>query len=102
VEAECGWAQPAPRCVRCTPHLTLYYHLSNSVSALAELLIVFLHKGLESMCEEQRAAMLAGTNRACAGRRGVCVSAELSGSYLQPSKQLTGSFPSNGQIQQFC
>lgn len=28
----------------------------------------------------------------------MCVSAELCGSYLQPSKQLTCSFPSKGQI----
>lgn len=30
---------------------------------------------------------------------GVCVSAELCGSYLQPSKHLTCRFPSPGQIQ---
>ena len=56
-----------------TPHPTLYYYLSNSLTALAELLTVFLHKGLGSVGEEQRAAMLGGTKCACACGRCVCV-----------------------------
>lgn len=79
-----------------TPHPILYYHLSSSLTALAELLIAFLHEGLASVGEEQRAAMLGGTERACACRRRVRMSTELCGTYLQSSKQLTCSFPTKG------
>lgn len=79
-----------------TPHPTLYYHLSNSLAALAELQTAFLHEGLESAGEEQRAAMLGGTECACACRKGVRMSAELCGTYLQSSKRLTCNFLTKG------
>lgn len=96
----CGYSWCLPMCTTLgdnyTPHPTLYYHLSNSLAALAELLTAFLHEGLESAGEEQRAAMLGGTKCACACRKGVRMSAELCGTYLQSSKRLTCSFLTKG------